>query len=189
MRGWTRVLGVTLAAMTVACAADDHATLDMVSLTLTPCDGRSARTFEPFHRDFPFVRSLRSDGQPPWILEMIAGERAVTESDVLVLQFADVAAVRKALDASPDHTLPIDGTQVRLSLALLETCPDATQSLEARSGTLRLDRFDPDGGAAGLATFDLADRRVPGDPPLATGARFEFDVAVRDRSPYQPYTR
>lgn len=184
-------LALTLVLMSGSgCGEADHAILEGPLLVVDPCR-EGPRTFAPFSCDFDmisWVRAVEDSG----MIEMRRGHRAVTESDLLVLQFNTLAETLAAWAASPETPLAIDDDAIRLSLLLNQRCPRQVQPLVAPAGEVVLDRFETDTGGriAGRATFDLRDARAPGDaPPAGEAMELRFDLEVRRGLPHDVFTR
>lgn len=185
--------GLLLAAVAaLGCSYSDHASIEADSLTVTPCRDDQPRTFAPYRLDAGLLRWFAAEGVGT--LEARAGYRAATISDAIIVQFGDTEEVRRRLAADPSAAFAVDGSAVRLSLVLAETCPDATQPLVASAGTLTLSSFEPwkGGRIEGRGTVDLVDaREVAQDPaarPLVRGARVEFSMKVRSGPPHEDFT-
>lgn len=185
------VLAVALLAPMAACGGD-FATIDAPSLVLTPCEDGKPRTFNPFRFESDLLRWYGAGGSGQ--VEMRAGWKASTISDEAVLQFPDLDAVRAIVAAGGE--VPIDGRTARLSILLRATCPDASQAVVARNGSLTLSSLDTSTGGtiAGEGQFDLYDERAlvqEGGPvePLARGATLRFDMEVRRGTAYEGFSR
>ncbi len=188
-----RPSGFLLAAVAMlGCSYADHASLEADSLTVTPCRDHQPRTFAPYRLDAGLLRWFAAEGVGT--LEARTGYRAATLSDAMVVQFADTEDVRRRLTADPTTTFAVDGSAIRLSLVLAETCPDTTQPLVASAGALTLSSFEPwkGGHIEGRGTVDLTDaRQAAGDPTaslLVRGARVEFSMKVRSGPPHEDFT-
>jgi hypothetical protein len=176
-----------------ACGSGDLGVLSGDRLTVDPCRGDASRTFAPVRFEFDrlaWVHPIPSTGS----IEMRRGHRATTESDLLLLQFADLPGSLAAWEADREAPLPLDGDAIRLSLVLNARCPDQVQPLVARGGSVRMTAFSPrDGGRiAGQAVFDLVDDRLrdaAGSPPAGSGMTLDFDLAVRSGRPQDVFTR
>lgn len=193
MGGATPTLLASFAAVGVtACSYSDHAFLEADSLTVTPCRDHQPRTFAPYRLDAGLLRWFAAEGVGT--LEARAGYRAATISDAVVVQFGDTEDVRRRLAADPSTVFAVDGSAIRLSLVLAETCPNATQPLVASAGTLTLSSFEPwrGGHIEGKGAVDLVDARQVADdptaPPLVRGARVEFSMTVRSGPPHEDFT-
>ena len=176
----------------VACGPSDHALLQAASLTVSPCQDHDAKTFAPFKMNADLLRWIEDDGVGQ--IEMRGGYRAQTLSDTIVLQVLDVAEAERQFAASPGTAMPLDNKLFRLSLLLLESCPDATQTMVGASGDVTFTAFDTSVGGhiEGSGRFDLIDARNTDDStavPVAAGATLEFDFKVRRGSVYEDYTR
>jgi len=160
-------------------------------MTVTPCHGDDAKTFEPFRMDADLLRWLEDDNVGH--IEMRAGYRAQTLSDTMVLQVLDIDEAERLFAANPGVPMPLDGELFRVSVLLLETCPDATQSMVGASGDVTFTAFDHSVGGriTGSARFDLVDARETGENAvvLAAGATLEFDMKVRRGAIYDDYAR
>lgn len=184
------VLVVSL--LTTACSYSDHAFIEAESLTVTPCQDHQPRTFAPFRLEAELLRWFAAEGVGT--LEARAGYRAATISDAIVVQFSDTDDIQRRVASDPSTAFTVDGDSIRLSLVLAETCPDSTQPLVGRAGTLTLSSFEPwkGGHIEGQGTADLYDSRAvardPATPPLVRGARFEFSMKVRSGPPHEDFT-
>lgn len=186
------MVALALLAGWVACADDDSGRLIGDRLTIAPCDD-GPRTFEPFRCDFDrlaWIQTLDSAGT----LELRRGHRSPSESDLLVLQFTDLATTRAAWNQAPGQPLALDDQTIRISLLLNERCPGQTQPLVARTGLLTLDAFDTEDGGrlTGRADFNLVDARMEavGDAEVAgTGMHLTFDLGVRRGPPHEAFSR
>lgn len=175
-----------------ACADDDTGRLTGDRLTISPCND-GPRTFEPFRYDFDrlaWIQAIDDAGT----LELRQGHRNPNESDLMVLQFTDLPATREAWTQAPDQPLALDDDGIRVSLLLNARCPDQTQPLVARTGTLYLDAFDTgDGGRlTGRAEFDLIDARDQDNPDAevaGSGMHLFFDLGVRRGAPHEVFSR
>jgi hypothetical protein len=172
-----------------ACSGSDHGSVTATSLTLTPCNGNEPATFAPFRLDASMLRWY--DAGAGGGIELRAGFREPTSSDGATLLLANVASVRAHLRDDPVVPIPVDGKDVRVSLALRSTCPDGTQVVEGYDGSLTLMELDTGGRIAGLARFDLWDRRERDSgagAPLARDVSMEFDFEVREGLPYEDFS-
>jgi hypothetical protein len=187
------IASILACAALAACEPGDAGILVGERLTVDPCRGDSPRTFAPVRFEFDrlaWVHPIPSTGS----IEMRRGHRATTDSDLLLLQFADLEASVDAWAADPEAPLPLDGETIRLSLVLNARCPDQVQPLVARGGTLQLTAFAPrDGGRiAGQALFDLVDDRLrdaADAPPVGPGMTLDFEVSIHSGRPQDVFTR
>lgn len=187
----TVLAAVGTMALSSACGIDDQAVLEVDSLLISPCSGDEDRLFAPFRFEADFLRWYEQGNIG--FLEMRDGFRAATLSDAVYMHVSDVEELKRILDANPDATLELDGDFIRLTLILLDSCPDSTQTLLASHGRIRFEQFDNwlDGRIAGSASFDLIDGRTAGETaiiPVATNANLTFELEVRRGPPYQEYT-
>jgi len=190
-----RILPYTLLAtfLVLSCSTDDTGLLVGARLTVDPCRGDAARTFEPFSCEFDRMAWIHLVDEAGSI-EMRRGSRTPTTSDLLVLQFADLEGVIADWEADPTLPLAIDNDRIRIALVLNQRCPDQVQSLVVRDGVLILDSLEPRQGGhiAGHATFDLVDDRLdPADPGTPAGPAMDlvFDMTVRHGYPQDAFTR
>jgi len=176
-------------AASFACTTSDYGTLEAASLTVSPCEDHQPRTFAPFHFEANLMRWFAAEGVAT--IEMRTGYRAVTISDIAVLQFADTDDVRRRFLQDPATRFSVDGDAIRLSVVLSQTCPDATQPLVAVSGSLTFREFEPwkGGHIAGEGTVVLADARSDRSAVLlAKDVRLAFSMKVRSGPPYEDFT-
>jgi hypothetical protein len=177
-----RVLLAALCGLAAACNGGGGR-LFGPTLTMAPCRDSTPRTFAPV--DFTFDRVSWTRQGALATMQMRRGWRDPTASDLVVLQFSDVAAVKALWEASPDTPFAFDGL-ARVALVLNQRCPDAVQPLEARSGTMELVGFDlaVGGFITGTARFDLVDTRAAADaPPAGPDMVLDFHVDLTQKDP------
>ncbi len=181
---------VAMLATAAACAPADTGRLTAPSLTLTPCTGDTPRTFTPFVLEGLLFRWAQAGNTGQ--IEIRDTWEAATLNNSVVVQMNDLASVRKQFADDPTLPLAIDGTLIRVSLDMVQTCPDATQDVEAESGTLQFTSLETgtDGRIVGTAKFDLIDRRAraAGKPAtVAKDATLTFDFSVRRGRPWEDF--
>jgi hypothetical protein len=181
-----RLVLVCLASALCACTTDDFAILKASALEIAPCKDKKTMRFEPFVLEADLLRWFGSEDVGS--IEMRHGYRASTLSDTIVLQFQDTSKVKVGETA-------LDGKEVRLSLALLDTCPDFRQPLVASNGKLELKKFSlgEGGEIEGSAVFDLYDEREVSNHsealPKAAGVTLDFKMKIRNGYPYEEFAR
>lgn len=181
-----RLVLLCLTCALFACTTDDFARLEAKALEIAPCKEKKAILFEPFVFEADLLRWFGSENVGS--IEMRRGYRAATLSDTIVLQFQDTSKVKLGENV-------LDGKEIRLSLALLETCPDFRQPLVALNGKLVLERFSlgEGGEIQGNAVFDLYDEREVSYSseahPKATAVTLDFRMKIRNGYPYVEFTR
>lgn len=185
---WPLLVGALAA---VACSTSDYSVLEAQTLTISPCEDGLPRTFSPFVFRADLLRWFSAENVGT--IEMRAGYRPSVISDEAVLQMADLRAIVEARTSNPNQAFPLDGQALRLSLSLLETCPDQRQPIEARDGEITFTRFEPwkGGSIAGFGRFALYDRRsleAGEKTPLVKDVTFEFAMKVRSGPPYEDFT-
>ncbi len=119
--------------------------------------------------------------------------RLTPPTDTLVVIVENLRDVRRVIRDEGLVTLPIrasvvhDPTEVRVGLALLETCPASRESLAGTNGTATFRSIGADKGdlVDGELTFEVVDMRTNTIVGQGFHATFDFEVGLG--TPYQQF--
>jgi hypothetical protein len=168
-----------VAALSLGCTDVGKGELDGEFLFVDECVNGTDATFAPFSLNLDFF-ALEQLGSASFI-RMQHGGQPLHRTDALVVYVDDAIYVQHRLG----QPIPVDNPQVRITLHVMGSCPDTTQSMSAHKGYITFDKFGMTAGAKVKTRFhfDLIDDRTGELVGYNFSGKADFEVRVG-----QPYT-
>jgi len=162
---------------------------DVGTVSATQLDIPDCELELPFELHFNFIGF--DDCADVLFLRCQEEGKPVSVSDGVEIQFAELSKLLSDLEAGQPVVRDVAGDGARATIYLNVSCPDSFASLEARSGSFKIEELEPRNGGRVIISgvFDLVDIREtdPEAPPVSPEVKVVIDTTLSNSWPHKVY--